>query len=98
MYNFPAHYRQGLLDLLRRDFPAARQHLEQALRLAPDHRGVRKALAYCYVWLGLYEDAFPLLQGIPEARSEMEAYGGWWSIQGRGDLAAQAAQMAHLLP
>jgi tetratricopeptide (TPR) repeat protein len=98
VYNFPAQYRLGLIDTLRGDFPAARQHLEQASRLAPDHRGVRKALAYSYVWLGLYEDAFPLLQGIPEARTEMEAYGGWWSIQGRGDLAAQAGQMAHLLP
>lgn len=98
LINFPAHYRLGLIKTLYRDFPAARQHLEQAFILAPDHRGVRKALAYCYVWLELYEDAFPLLQGIPEARSEMEAYSRWWSIQGRGDLAAQAAQMASRLP
>jgi O-antigen ligase len=98
VHSFPAHYRLGLIDTLRRDFPAARQHLEQAFSLAPDHRGVRKALAYSYVWLGLYEDAFPLLQGLPEARTELEAYSGWWSIQGRDDLAAQAGQMARLLP
>jgi O-antigen ligase len=97
-YNFPAHYRLGLIDTLRRDFPAARQHLELAFQLAPEHRGARKALAYNYVWLGAYEDALPLLQGMPEAKSEMEAYSGWWSLQGRSDLAAQAAQMAALLP
>jgi O-antigen ligase len=98
VHNLPAHYRLGLIATLRGDFPAARQHLEQALSLAPDHRGVRKALAYCYVWVGHYEDAFKLLQFIPEARYELEAYNGWWSMQGRGDLAAQAAQMARLLP
>ena len=98
IYNFTSHYRLGLIDLLRRDFPAARQHLEQASTLAPEHRGVRKALGYCYVWLGLYEDAFRLLQGIPEARFEMEAYSGWWGTQGRSDLAGQADQMARLLP
>lgn len=97
-YDFPAHYRLGLIDTLRRDFPAARQHLELAFQLAPEHRGARKALAYTYVWLGAYEDALPLLQGMPEAKSEMEAYSGWWSLQGRSDLAAQAAQMAALLP
>jgi tetratricopeptide (TPR) repeat protein len=97
-HNFPAHYRLGLIATLRGDFPAACQHLEQALSLAPDHRGVRKALAYCYVWLGNYEHALKLLQFIPEARSEMEAYSSWWITQGRNDLAAQAAQMARLLP
>jgi O-antigen ligase len=96
--DFSVHYRLGLIATLRQDFPVACQHLEQALSLAPDHRGVRKALAYCFVWLGTYEDAFKLLQFIPEARSELEAYSGWWSTQGRGDLAAQAVQMARLLP
>jgi O-antigen ligase len=98
LYGFPAHYRLGLLGLLHRDFPAARQHLEQASTLAPEHRGVRKALAYCYIWLGLYEDALPLVQGIPEAKSEMDAYKTFWSSLGRDDLAAQADEMYRLLP
>jgi hypothetical protein len=38
------------------------------------------------------------LQDIPEAKSEMEAYRGWWSIQERSDLAAQADQVIRLLP
>jgi len=98
LYNFAAHHRLGLLEMLRRDFPAARQHLEQASALAPEHRGVRKSLAYCYVWLGLFEDALPLVQDIPEAKSEMDAYRTYWSSLGRGDLAAQADEMYRLLP
>jgi len=33
------------------------------------------------------------LQEIPEARQELEAYTGWWRLQGRPELAEKAALM-----
>ncbi len=88
--NATAHYRLGLLALRERDFHRAQSHLEQALALDPGRHGTRKALGYCYTWLGKPDDAIRLLAGIPEAEREMEAYSGWWLEQDRPDLAARA--------
>ncbi len=92
-----AHHRLGLIALDRRDFEAAVFHLEQALLASPTHRGLRKALAYAYLWAGRPESAVSLLQGLPEARAELANYAGWWRARGREDLATAAAEMAQAL-
>lgn len=92
-----AHHRLGLIALDRRDFSAAAAHLELAMRASPEHRGVRKVLAYAYLWSGRPESARELLQDLPEARGELANYAGWWRARGRQDLAAAAAEMARAL-
>jgi O-antigen ligase len=92
-YNLTAHYRLGLITMLRRDFPAAQSQLEAAFILDSGHRGVRKALGYCYVWLGMYDRAANMLQAIPEAKQELAVYAWWWASQNRPDLAQRADQM-----
>ena len=96
--NFPASYRMGLLAMYRLDHPQAKSYLERAYQAAPHHRGVQKALGFCLVWLGEFEEAAQLLSDIPEAKYELEAYTWWWKTQGREDLSANAAQMAAALP
>lgn len=88
--NETAQYRLGLLATLQRDFPAAVQHLAQAHRTDSQHRGVLKALAYAYVWMGDEPQAVPLLKALPEAASEMQVYTWWWGVHGRADLAQRA--------
>jgi lipopolysaccharide biosynthesis regulator YciM len=88
--NVTAHYRLGLLAGLERDFDRAAAHLAAAYAADAGHRGVQKALAYTYVWLGQLERAQPLLAALPEARRELEAYAWWWRLQGREDLAERA--------
>jgi hypothetical protein len=88
-----ANYRLGLLALDARDFSGALPHLQSAWAASPDHRGVRKALAYDLTWLGRYADAKTLFAGIPEASSELGVYAWWWGTQGRSDLAKQASLM-----
>ncbi len=93
--NRTAHHRLGLIAMLQRDFATAVSHLEQAFVLDPGHRGIRKSLGYSYVWAGQMDRASVLLDGIPEARDEMEVYIWWWGTQGRSDLAAHAEEMAN---
>jgi tetratricopeptide (TPR) repeat protein len=95
--NFTANHRLGLLAMYRSDYPLAKSYLERAHLEAPRHRGVRKVLGYCHVWLGEFDQAGQFLGDIPEARYELEAYSWWWATQGRDDLSANAAQMAVLL-
>lgn len=95
--NRTANHRLGLIDLLRRDFPAACAYLEAAYAADSRHRGIQKSLGYCYVWSGQEERAAGLLAAIPEARQELEVYGGWWNEQGRPDLAERARQAAQQL-
>jgi tetratricopeptide (TPR) repeat protein len=95
--NVTASYRLGLIAMLRRDFVTAQGYLENAHDHDPGQRGVHKALAYCYVWLGEYERAGRLLAALPEARSELEAYAKWWGEQGRPDLAEKARRMVEKL-
>ena len=92
--NRTANHRLGLIAMLRGDFQSAVGYLETALEQAPEHRGIIKSLGYCYTWLDNVEKARPLLEEIPEARSELEVYVWWWDTQGRPDLSAYASEMA----
>ena len=94
--NRTAHHRLGMVAMLRRDYERAINHLETADQLGRPHQGIRKMLAYSYVWAGRFEEAQHLLAEIPEARSEMGIYSWWWKIQGRDDLAAFAEQIVVL--
>ena len=58
---------------------------------------MRKALGYDLTWLEEFDAARPLLEGIPEAPTELEMYAWWWGTQGRDDLALRAARMSELL-
>jgi hypothetical protein len=69
-----AHYRLGLIAMLKRDFPTAVSHLEVAHRADPDHRGIVKALGFSYIWNGQIEAALPLLSLIPESKQEIAIY------------------------
>jgi tetratricopeptide (TPR) repeat protein len=90
-HNQTANYRLGLISMLRQDFNTAAANLEVAHQEAPNHRGIMKSLAYCYVWLGEIDKAQTLLDQIPEAKHEMEVYIWWWGTQGRPDLSEKAA-------
>lgn len=96
--NRTANHRLGLIALLRQDFPAAEKYLSLAYRQAPRHRGIIKALGYCYVWLGDFESATTLLLNeIPEAPSELDTYTWWWQKQGREQQSENAARLADSL-
>ena len=94
--NRTAWHRLGLVAMLNRDFEAAVDSLYNAYLLDRDHRGIRKSLAYAYLWAGDMEQAMPLLQEIPEAEQELANYAGWWQSQGYPILSerAQAARDA----
>ena len=91
--NWTANYRLGLIALLRNDFNSAAAYLEIAHQETSNHRGIIKALGYCYVWLGNLEKAELLLSDIPEAKSELDVYTWWWGMQGRADLSKKASLM-----
>ncbi len=95
--NYTAHYRLGLIAVEVRDYDTAVSHLETAFRLNPAHRGVRKSLGYSYVWLGQYDQAFPVLEPLGERLMEMEVYIQWWDRQQRPELSARAEKMAGIL-
>lgn len=88
--NRAANQRLGLIFMLRRDYVPAVRYLETARVQAPNHRGIIKSLAYCYVWLGEMERAQELLAQIPEAVEELDVYIWWWKEQGRDDLSENA--------
>lgn len=91
--NLTANHRLGLIYMLQRDFSLAAHYLEKAYHLSPNHRGITKALGYCYVWLGEYDRAWFFLAQIPESSDELDVYTWWWGTQGREDLAEKAALM-----
>lgn len=91
--NRTANHRLGLIALLRQDFPSAEVYLSNAYRLTPSHRGIIKSLGYCYTWIGELENAKSLLEGIPEASSELNVYAWWWQAQGRSDTSNYASLM-----
>jgi O-antigen ligase len=95
--NRTANHRLGLVAMTRGDFEAAAKYLEAALTQAPGHRGIVKSLGFCYAWLGEWDKAQPLLEKIPESRSELEVYKWWWVTQGRKDLSDHATQMVSRL-
>ena len=77
------------------DYSVATDYLEQAYAAAPYHRGIKKSLGYCYVWLGLYSEAATLLRDIPEAGEEIKTYIWWWQTQSQEDLSYRAQQMVN---
>ncbi len=95
--NRTANHRLGLIAMGRRDFPAAVSFLEIAYEADNDHRGIKKALGYSYVWTGQFDPAIDLLAEIPESSYEMGVYSWWWTTQGRDDLAERAETMAQRL-
>lgn len=95
--NGTALYRLGLVALGRGEFETAVADLEAAHWANPQHRGIIKALGYSYVWTENHNNALPLLQQIPEAGQEMDAYAWWWEQQNQPALAQYAAMMAGLL-
>jgi hypothetical protein len=96
-YERTALHRSGLIAMRSRDFSTAQTDLERAFNIDPDHRGIRKSLGYAYVWEGDLENADRMLQGISEARDEMEVYSWWWGENNRWDLATQASEMVSIL-
>jgi O-antigen ligase len=91
--NRTASHRLGLIAMLRQDFSTAADYLQTAKAQSPGHRGITKALGYCYIWLGEYNKAQIQLAGIPEAAQELDAYVWWWQVQGRSDLSERASAM-----
>jgi O-antigen ligase len=91
--NRTANHRLGLIAMLHQDFSTAAEYLKTANAQAPGHRGIMKALGYCYIWLGEYNKAQIQLAGIPEAANELDAYVWWWQVQGRSDLSERASAM-----
>jgi lipopolysaccharide biosynthesis regulator YciM len=91
--NRTANHRLGQISMLRGDYGSAAVYLETAMGQAPSHRGIIKSLGYCYVWLGEMEKAQTLLDDIPEAEEELDAYVWWWRVRGRDDLSANASLM-----
>jgi len=95
--NRTAHHRLGMIAMLERDFETAVDHLEAARQAGEDHTGIRKSLAYSYVWNGQFDKAQMLLVNLPEAHAELEVYLWWWGTQDREDLSQQAEQMLNRL-
>lgn len=91
--NRTANHRLGLIALLRRDFSSAEGYLERAYAQTPGHRGITKALGYCYVWLGELDKASSLLNAIPEAQRELDVYVWWWQAQGLSEVSNYALLM-----
>jgi putative inorganic carbon (HCO3(-)) transporter len=92
--NLTALYRLGLIAMLERDYGQAVVYLETAHQLAEDHPGIRKSLAYSYIWAGREADALALLSAVEEAPEELGIYTWWWKTQGREDLSQYAASAA----
>lgn len=90
-------HRLGYGSWLRHDFASAQTELTQGLWRQPYNRGAIKLLAYTAVWQADWSTAVPLLQQLPEAPAELEAYAGWWPQQGRPDLSERAATALHIL-
>lgn len=95
--NRTAHHRLGMVAMLRQDFETAVGHLEAAYQTDSTHTGIRKSLAYSYLWVGQFDRAQMLLSELAEARDELKVYAWWWRNQGRDDLAGQAESMFSLL-
>jgi O-antigen ligase len=92
-----AWHRLGLISMQERDFGSAQDELEIAFRIDPEHRGIRKSLGYAYVWGDRLDQAERVLEGIAEAKSEMEAYTWWWDENNRSDLSSQANALEKIL-
>lgn len=94
--NQVAHRRLGLIALARRDMSSAVGHLAMAWQAHPSSRATIKALGYAYGWSGDSAKAAALLEPLPETRLELWDDTWWWRLQGRPDLAYQAAKIFYL--
>jgi len=92
-----ARHRLGLMAMMHQDFAKAIHHLEQAHIGATDHHGIKKNLAFSYVWQGEFESALALFADVPEAMDELGVYVWWWETQGRSDLSINAEHMLMML-
>ncbi len=92
--NRTALHRLGLIDMLDRDYESAKDFLYSAYLRDRNHKGIRKALMYAYVWTGNVSQALPLLTEFTEAEAELSAYQWWWNQMGYPNLsrAAEDAQ------
>ncbi|MFQ5616085.1 MAG: O-antigen ligase family protein, partial [Anaerolineales bacterium] len=95
--NRTVHHRLGRIAAARGDFEAAVFHLENASQVDPDHRGIRKMLAYSYLWNGQFARSFELLDQIPEAERELETYTWSWKQRGRSEFSVWAGKMLNRL-
>lgn len=95
--NRAASYRLGLLAMRHNDFQAATTNLRKALSLAPQHRGIMKALGYAYAWDGKPETAARTLREIPEARYELELYSEWWLEQGNAVMSQRSKDVLNAM-
>lgn len=93
--NRTALHRLGLIAMLERDYESAKDSLFSAYLLDRDHKGIKKALMYTYVWTDNVPQAMPLLTEFSEAHSELSTYQWWWSQMGYPDL-SQAAEDARI--
>jgi tetratricopeptide (TPR) repeat protein len=91
-----SNYHLGLISMLKRDYISAIKRLEIAYQGNPNHRGIIKALGYSYLWYGQYDAAQFLLTRLPETRHEVGNYIGWWRVNDRPDLAANAEKYLEL--
>jgi tetratricopeptide (TPR) repeat protein len=89
--NYTAYYRLGLLAVKQNDFQTGCPYLQKAYSMDIGHRGIRKNLGYCYVWLGDIDSAIIYLEDIPEASGELNTYSWWWKTQNREDLSDYAS-------
>lgn len=92
-----AWHRLGLISAQSRNFVQAQDELVEAYKIDPNHRGIRKSLGYVYAWNGEVDHAANLLEGIEEARDEMDVYSWWWQENDQPLLANFAANLARLL-
>ena len=96
-YNVTANYRLGKIIMMQKKFHSAVEKLEIAYLSNPDHRGIKKNLAYCYLWSNNKIDSEELLVAIPEAKSELDAYAWWWDSHNEPELSRIALEMSSVL-
>ena len=92
-----ANHCLGRIAMQDGEYQEAVEYLSQANHKDPNHAGIRKSLGYAYVWLGDFEEAYPLINVFPEAASEMDSYRAWWKQNGNLTLSANANKMLNVL-
>ena len=91
--NSTAYFRLGLIEIEKRNFAGAKNHLEVAFNLRPDHIGIRKNYGYAILWSGDIDQGIHLLSGLEGIDQEIDAYIWWWDSQGETELSSIAKQV-----